>query len=85
MKPHAIVFTEHGTLTLDSLIKKAAEKGQTIKRGSDFLKFNAHETHGIPVPKATKSKIWGGMTEKPETVPTMIERYNLNDYLPEGM
>ncbi len=83
MKPQAIVFTEHEPDTLDRLIKAAAKAGHVIHRGSDFLKFSAHEgASAVPTPKARKNVY--GIKETEKTVQTFTERYNLADYLPEG-
>jgi hypothetical protein len=84
MKPQVIVFTEHGSETLNHLIKEAAKKGQKIQRGSDFLKFSPHEgIHAIPAPKPRKTVY--GTTETDAAVPSMVERYSLEDCIPEGM
>lgn len=83
MKKQAIVFTEHAPETLDHLIAQAKKRGQILHRGSDFLKFSAHEgIHAIPAPKARKT-VYGTM-ETEAAVPSLLERINILDYLPEG-
>jgi hypothetical protein len=84
MKPQIVVFTEHEPATLDRLIAEAKKRGHAIHRGSDFLKFSAHEgLEAVPLPKPKKTVY--GTTETDAAVPSMVQRYKLEDYLPEGM
>jgi hypothetical protein len=83
MKPHVIVFTEHESDTLARLVNEAEKRGAPIQRAADFHKFSAHEgAHAVPAPKPRKTVY--KTTETERAVPTMVQRYNLADYLPEG-
>ncbi len=89
MKPSVIVLTEHAPESLDGLIAKAAAKGQKIQRASDFLKFNANDQiPGLELKPVTKRNVYG-VKETETAVPSNVERtfkkFDLADYLPEGM
>jgi hypothetical protein len=81
MKPQLIQFTEHGPETLNHLIRLAKERGQEIKRGSDFLKFNMDEALSIPPtpPKIVKT-VYGTKEQEKKVAPSTDHLMGLLGY-----